>query len=124
MIISETESMAKKFIEWISLQLKFNQKLRADFEVRIYSAIVSYPEKEDLWEQFETICRNPEKENRLEEAMNFYKSHQSEMDQGVEVLWPGRFSYARLMIEKVNIGSRVFRQARWVKMNEAIPSFE
>ncbi|QGG47644.1 phage terminase large subunit [Heliorestis convoluta] len=218
LIISETDSMAKKFIEWISLQLKFNQKLRADFgeilserksmnerdnqeafltrngilveaasmgkqlrgkrngsyrpdlvilddlesakntntpelrdknlhwfnsvimpigdpaktafiymgtivhprgllptvlqradfESRIYSAIVSYPEKEDLWEQFETICRNPEKENRLEEAMNFYKTNQSEMDQGVEVLWPGRFSYARLMTEKINIGSRAF----------------
>ena len=30
------------------------------------------------------------------------------MDNGVEVLWPSRFSYAKLMMEKVNIGSRAF----------------
>ncbi|ACV62695.1 conserved hypothetical protein [Desulfofarcimen acetoxidans DSM 771] len=31
LVISETDTSAKKFIEWISLQLKFNQKLRDDF---------------------------------------------------------------------------------------------
>ncbi|MCW2279098.1 phage terminase large subunit [Heliophilum fasciatum] len=218
LIISETDSMAKKFIEWISLQLKFNKKLRedygellsdrkalnekdnqeafltksgvlveaasmgkqlrgkrngshrpdlvimddlesarntntpelrdknqhwfnsvvmsigdpsrtafiymgtivnargllpsvlqrSDFESRTYSAIVSPPERGDLWEQFETFCRNPESETRLDDALAHYEANREEMDAGVEVLWPGRFSYARLMIEKVNIGSRAF----------------
>lgn len=31
LIISETDSASKKFIEWVSLQLKFNAKLREDF---------------------------------------------------------------------------------------------
>jgi len=31
LIISETDTSAKKFIEWVSLQLKFNKKLREDF---------------------------------------------------------------------------------------------
>ncbi|MTV49855.1 phage terminase large subunit [Heliobacillus mobilis] len=218
LIISETDSMAKKFIEWISLQLKFNKKLRedfgellsdrktmnerdnqeafltrtgvlveaasmgkqlrgkrngsyrpdlvilddlesakntntpelrdknlhwfnsvvmpigdpaktafiymgtivhargllttvlqrSDFESRTYSAIVSPPERGDLWEQFESTCRNPENETRLDDAIAFYQTNQEDMDKGVEVLWPGRFSYSRLMIEKVNIGSRAF----------------
>lgn len=30
-IVSETEKMAQKFVEWIADQLKFNQKLREDF---------------------------------------------------------------------------------------------
>ncbi|MDT3698605.1 MAG: hypothetical protein RO469_04185 [Thermincola sp.] len=31
LVISETDGSAKKFIEWIALQLKFNKKLREDF---------------------------------------------------------------------------------------------
>ncbi|BAF60374.1 hypothetical protein PTH_2193 [Pelotomaculum thermopropionicum SI] len=81
---------------------------RADFQSRVYSAVVSPPEREDLLEQFENIYRDPENENRLEDALAFYRANQEEMDRGVEVLWPQRFSYAKLMMEKVNIGSRAF----------------
>jgi hypothetical protein len=81
---------------------------RADFESRTYSAIVSPPEHQDLWEQFENIYRDPENEDRAEDALVFYQTNQEEMDLGVEVLWPGRFPYHRLMMEKVNIGSRAF----------------
>lgn len=31
LIVSETEKMAQRFVEWVSDQLKFNEKLRADF---------------------------------------------------------------------------------------------
>lgn len=31
LIVSETESMSKKFVEWVGDQLKYNQKLREDF---------------------------------------------------------------------------------------------
>lgn len=31
LIISETDTSARKFIEWVALQLKFNKKLREDF---------------------------------------------------------------------------------------------
>lgn len=81
---------------------------RADFESMIYSAIVSPPDREDLWAEFEEIYRNPENEERQEDALAFYYQNQKEMDKGVEVLWPSRFSYAKLMMEKVNIGSRAF----------------
>lgn len=81
---------------------------RADFQSRVYSAIVSPPEREDLWEEFENIYRNPENEARMEDALAFYTANKEEMDKGVEVLWPHRFHYAKLMMEKVNIGSRAF----------------
>ncbi|WP_051188267.1 phage terminase large subunit [Brevibacillus thermoruber] len=81
---------------------------RADFESRIFQAIISPPEREDLWEQFETILRNQDNENRLEDALAFYHENQAEMDKGVKVLWPQRFPYVKLMLEKVNMGSRAF----------------
>lgn len=81
---------------------------RADFESMIYSAIVSPPDREDLWAEFEEIYRNPENESRQDDALAFNYQNQAEMDRGVEVLWPSRFSYTKLMMEKVNIGSRAF----------------
>lgn len=81
---------------------------RGDYESRVYSAIVSYPERLDLWEQFEEIYRDQENENRLEDALSFYFENKKEMDRGVKTLWQSRFPYHKLMLEKVNIGSRAF----------------
>lgn len=81
---------------------------RADFDSRIFAAIQHPPERQDLWERFEEMYRDQENEARLEEALAYYYEHQNEMDKGVKVLWPSRFSYCKLMMEKVNVGSRAF----------------
>lgn len=81
---------------------------RSDFDGRIYSAIVSEPERADLWEQFETMLRDTENPNREEEAEMFYYQHKEEMDMGVQTLWNERFTYFELMKIKVNVGSRAF----------------
>lgn len=36
LIVSETDSMAQKFVEWVSNQLKYNEKLREDFGVLLH----------------------------------------------------------------------------------------
>jgi hypothetical protein len=161
--VSETDTSAKNFIEWISMQLKFNQKLRDDFE-EILATRKSLNER-DNQEAFLTksgilveaasmgkqlrgkrngSCRpdlvtcydlesgkntntpelrdknlhwfnsvviqigDRENDSRLEDAEEFYRANQEEMDEGVDVLWPSRFSYSKLMMQKVNIGSRAF----------------
>lgn len=81
---------------------------RADIESRIYSAIISPPERGDLWDEFENIYRNQENENRKEDAERFYYENRDEMNAGVEVLWEWRWSYPALIMEKVNLGSRAF----------------
>jgi predicted phage terminase large subunit-like protein len=81
---------------------------RADYRSKLYSAIKSYPERADLWEEFEEIYRDQENDNRLQDAMDYYNQHKEEMDLGAETLWPTRFPYHMLMLEKVNIGSRAF----------------
>jgi predicted phage terminase large subunit-like protein len=81
---------------------------RADYRSKLYSAIVSYPERADLWEEFEEIYRNQENPNRLDDAIEFYELNKAEMDVGAETLWQSRFPYYKLMMEKVNIGSRAF----------------
>lgn len=81
---------------------------RADFDSRKFSAIVSEPEREDLWEKFEEMLRNVEDEDRLQNALAFYDDNKAEMDKGASVLWPQRWDYASLVIEKVSMGSRAF----------------
>ena len=81
---------------------------RADYQSRVYSAIKSYPDRMDLWEQFEDILRNQDSDEQIEEALAYYEMHRVEMDRGAETLWPSRFPYHALMMEKVAIGSRAF----------------
>lgn len=81
---------------------------RADFQSKIYAAIVSNPEREDLWQTFEEMYRDQDNDTRLDDTIAFYVQNSVEMDKGAEVLWAARFPYMKLMLEKVNIGSRAF----------------
>lgn len=81
---------------------------RSDFDGRIYSAIVSEPDRLDLWNQLDEILRDTENPNREEEADMFYYSHKEEMDKGARTLWNERFTYYELMKIKVNVGSKAF----------------
>ncbi|WP_170957025.1 phage terminase large subunit [Bacillus wiedmannii] len=81
---------------------------RADFRGKVYSAIVQYPEAADLWEEYEEIYRNQEDPDRMRTALAFYEENKEAMDVGAETLWPDRFPYHALMMEKINIGSKAF----------------
>lgn len=81
---------------------------RSDFHSKKFAAIVSEPERGDLWNEFEEILRNQENQTRKEDALAFYESNREAMDEGIEVLWSGRWSYVALIMEKVNLGSRAF----------------
>lgn len=81
---------------------------RSDFDGRIYSAIVSEPERTDLWEKLDSILRDTENSNREEEADMFYYANKEEMDRGTRTLWNERFTYYELMKIKVNVGSKAF----------------
>ena len=81
---------------------------RADYDSKMYSAVISEPINENLWTQLDTMLRDVENPNRLNDARDFYELNREQMDEGVEVLWADRFSYFDLMVKKVEIGSRAF----------------
>jgi predicted phage terminase large subunit-like protein len=81
---------------------------RGDFKSKIYAAIISPPEREDLWQKFEDLYSDIDDPNRQVTALAFYAEHREEMDIGIDVLWPWRWGYAELMLEKINVGSRAF----------------
>ena len=104
--------------------LNYVLKERRDFIKNSFPAILSPPKRPDLWAEFERIYKEYEpSEEELEAldsmeeitrtpneaaALRFYEEHKEEMDEGVEVLWPDRFPYAELMLEKQNYGSKAF----------------
>jgi predicted phage terminase large subunit-like protein len=95
---------------------------RKDFIKNRFSAIIEWPERSDLWAEFERIYKEyeptAEELARLEAgeqinpnrdaAMRFYEANKAEMDKGAKVLWPDRFPLPALIIEKINIGARAF----------------
>lgn len=81
---------------------------RADFKSKRYSAIVSPPDRQDLWEEYERIYRDLDNTDRKDEAEDFYFANKEEMDKGVKVLWEDRMPYYKLIQEKCNVGTRAF----------------
>jgi predicted phage terminase large subunit-like protein len=81
---------------------------RADYDSKMYSAIISEPVHQEYWDKVEEILRDIDNPNRLNDAREFYEANKEIMDEGVEVLWANRFSYFDLMVKKVEIGSRAF----------------
>lgn len=57
---------------------------RGDFRLKKFRALIKYPEKMELWEQWERIWRVDPKE-----ARRYYELNRDGMDYGAEVLWPG-----------------------------------
>lgn len=78
------------------------------YDTRIYRAVISWAENQDLWNQWRKIYHNIGNDNRLAEARAFYEAHEAEMLRGTKVLWPEKYSYYDLMAEQEEIGRRSF----------------
>lgn len=80
------------------------------YDSKIYKAVKSWSTRPELWEQFRKLLYNFEvgKEERLGNAMSFYKSNEAAMLEGTSVLWPEREPYVELMKEFYEIGKLAF----------------
>lgn len=82
---------------------------RRDFESRKLSAIRSYADREDLWKQWREIYLADDKQ-AADNAEAFFKENEEEMMKGVEILWPGYWSYYDLIVLKEENGIKAFNQ--------------
>lgn len=82
---------------------------RRDFESRKFSAITSYANREDLWQEWREIYRSDDPE-AAKKAEAFYKENEAEMLEGAEILWPGYWTYLELIILKEENGIKAFNQ--------------
>jgi hypothetical protein len=82
-------------------------------------AILHEATKQNLWEEWSNIQTDESlyTEDRRMKAKEFYKSHKEEMNEGVEVLWPERFPYADLYMQRI---SNPFSFARMYQCDPSI----
>jgi len=65
-----------------------------------YPAIEAWPERMDLWGEWEELVLQHENEDREKEAEAFYRANESEMNRGCELGWKERFPLYGLMVER------------------------
>lgn len=83
----------------------------------ILKRVISFPENEQLWEEWRKIYRNIADENRFDNAWNFYLEHKEDMLKGSEVLWEDKVpadktiypgGYYNVMLDREAFGEDAF----------------
>ncbi|WP_235442626.1 phage terminase large subunit [Bacillus paralicheniformis] len=82
---------------------------RKDFTSRKFPAILSWSEREDLWEQWRKLY-NEDNKDALKNANAFYEANKEEMERGTRVLWPQAYTYKHFMEKREDMGARAFNQ--------------
>jgi predicted phage terminase large subunit-like protein len=82
---------------------------RKDFISKKFPAILSWSEREDLWEEWRKIYNADEKDAKAKSDA-FYESNKDEMDRGTKVLWPQAYDYKFFMEKRESMGARAFNQ--------------
>lgn len=73
-----------------------------------YRAVKRWPDRVDLWLEWERLATNLADPKRGETADAFYAANRAEMDRGAEVYWPSRWPLAALMKRRAEIGGGAF----------------
>lgn len=73
-----------------------------------WKAIEQWPERMDLWNDWEDILLDWGSDDREENARRFYDQHKEDMQAGGSVFWPDRFPLYDLMLKRSAIGRLSF----------------
>lgn len=79
---------------------------------RIWKAVIAWPERMDLWREWEGLLHDHDDPEREAKARAFYDSHRAAMDGGAEVLWPEREPLYALMTLRATIGAAAFESEK------------
>ena len=82
------------------------------YEGNKYKSIISWSERQDLWDQWTQIYMNIENLNRQDDARAFFNNNREEMMKGVEVLWPEKEPYYALQERILETSLRSFMKEK------------
>lgn len=77
-----------------------------------YQAVISFATNQALWQQYRDLLTDLSCSNRVEQAYAFYKHHEAQMLEGVEVLWPEGEPYEYLMRIRIEEGEAAFNSEK------------
>jgi predicted phage terminase large subunit-like protein len=86
------------------------------YKTRKYQAIIQWSHS-PLWQEWEKMITDLTNPNRMQDARQFYLSHEEEMLKGTQVLWPQKEPYYVLMLQFVADGPAAFSSE---KQNEPL----
>jgi predicted phage terminase large subunit-like protein len=76
---------------------------------KVFKAIIQWPDRMDLWEQFEELLLNADNPQQGEAAaMALYRENKAAMDAGAVVSWPSIRPLVKLMIKRAREGHDAF----------------
>jgi predicted phage terminase large subunit-like protein len=78
------------------------------WQFRRFASLITEPIRQELWAQWREHLYRHDDPERDAKAHTFYLKHQTEMDEGAEVLWPERFPLEALMLKRFAEGERAF----------------
>ena len=73
-----------------------------------YPAVIHWPDRMDLWSQWEGRATNLADPDRQATAEKYYAEHCADMDSGAVVYWPERWPLLALMRRRAEIGPQAF----------------
>jgi len=79
---------------------------------RVFQAVVRWPERMDLWAEWERLYLDVNKPDAEETARAFYDQHKEAMDKGSRLLWPAMDTLYDLMVERASGGHAAFESER------------
>lgn len=78
------------------------------WDATVWRSIEKWPERMDLWGEWENRLFNHDDPNRAEESRAYYDAHKFDMDRGAVVLWPDREPLYSLMLLRAAGGRIAF----------------
>ena len=76
---------------------------------KVFRAVMAWPERMDLWEEFERLLLNADTPDEgMKAAQALYAEHRAEMDKGAQVSWPAVRPLVQLMVKRAREGHTAF----------------
>jgi predicted phage terminase large subunit-like protein len=79
---------------------------------RVFQAIERWPERMELWDQWERIYADLERPDARPAARDFYETHRAAMDAGAVLLWPEEEDLYTLMCMRIEGGRTAFEREK------------
>ena len=80
----------------------------AGWRSHLFRAVASWPDRMDLWREWEDLLLDHQDDGREAKARAFYDDRRADMDAGADVLWPEREDLYSLMSLRASIGTGAF----------------
>lgn len=80
----------------------------AGWQGHTFPAVHQWPDKMEMWTEFERLATNLADDKREQTARAFYEKNKAAMDKGAVVYWPERFPILELMLRRAEVGANAF----------------